>query len=198
MQQGGELQISSERIRQLVEREGKAARNLLTWSVPAVNGQKPRDRRQRQAGRGVERGKTRARGGRWKSPVASHRDSGIQDMPSAASEEMCVAAAGQYSHSSRGEGRRGPTDLQARYWSYLFDNLHRAVDELYCTCEADESVVECQVGVAGGCGQRQLGLRHAFPQEVMMTLDVCRRDFEALISRIKLQRDFEQTDSQNR
>ena len=41
-------------------------------------------------------------------------------------------------------------NLQARYWSYLFDNLHRAVEELYTTCEADESVVECQVGVHVG------------------------------------------------
>ncbi len=53
--------------------------------------------------------------------------------------------AGQYSHGQREVGCRGPSDLRARYWSYLFDNLHRAVDEIYCTCEADESVVECQV-----------------------------------------------------
>ena len=38
-------------------------------------------------------------------------------------------------------------DLRARYWSYLFDNLKRAVDEIYGTCEADESIVECQVMV---------------------------------------------------
>ena len=36
-------------------------------------------------------------------------------------------------------------DLRARYWSYLFDNLKRAVDEIYGTCEADKSIVECQV-----------------------------------------------------
>ena len=37
------------------------------------------------------------------------------------------------------------SDLRARYWCYLFDNLKRAVDEIYCTCESDESTVECQV-----------------------------------------------------
>ena len=37
------------------------------------------------------------------------------------------------------------TDLRARYWNYLFENLKRAVDEIYSTCEADESIVECQV-----------------------------------------------------
>ena len=36
-------------------------------------------------------------------------------------------------------------NLRARYWSYLFDNLHRAVDEIYATCETDESTVECEV-----------------------------------------------------
>lgn len=38
-----------------------------------------------------------------------------------------------------------PENLRERYWSYLFDNFHRAVDEIYLTCENDESVVECQV-----------------------------------------------------
>ena len=37
------------------------------------------------------------------------------------------------------------SDLRARYWSYLFDNLKRAVDEIYSTCETDESTVECEV-----------------------------------------------------
>lgn len=36
-------------------------------------------------------------------------------------------------------------NLRARYWSYLFDNFHRAVDEIYLTCENDESVLECKV-----------------------------------------------------
>eukprot|EP00731_Ephydatia_muelleri_P016862 Em0009g1286a len=62
-------------------------------------------------------------------------------------------------------------NLQARYWSYLFDNLHRAVEELYTTCEADESVVECQ--------------------EVVMSLEMCCKDFIALIQRIELQKQFE-------
>jgi hypothetical protein len=33
--------------------------------------------------------------------------------------------------------------LESRYWSYLFENLNRSVDELYDTCEQDFSVDEC-------------------------------------------------------
>lgn len=36
-------------------------------------------------------------------------------------------------------------DVRARYWAFLFDNLQRAVDAIYETCEQDESVVECKV-----------------------------------------------------
>ena len=27
--------------------------------------------------------------------------------------------------------------MQARYWAFLFENLRRAVDDLYTSCEAD-------------------------------------------------------------
>uniref|UniRef100_A0A8C6NN93 S-phase cyclin A associated protein in the ER n=1 Tax=Nothobranchius furzeri TaxID=105023 RepID=A0A8C6NN93_NOTFU len=36
-------------------------------------------------------------------------------------------------------------DLRARYWAFLFENLRRAVDEIYVTCESDQSVLECKV-----------------------------------------------------
>lgn len=41
-------------------------------------------------------------------------------------------------------------DLRARYWAFLFDNLRRAVDEIYVTCESDQSVVECKVSLLLG------------------------------------------------
>lgn len=65
-------------------------------------------------------------------------------------------------------------NLRARYWSYLFDNLHRAVDEIYATCENDESIIECK--------------------EVIMMLDSCKRDFTGLIHRLEVFNQFETSD----
>lgn len=58
-----------------------------------------------------------------------------------------MVASGECRPGPRLEGRPAARkeDQQARYWSYLFDNLHRVVDEIYCTCEADQSVIECEV-----------------------------------------------------
>ena len=36
-------------------------------------------------------------------------------------------------------------DLQTKYWSLLFENLRRSVDEIYSVCESGECVVECKV-----------------------------------------------------
>ena len=35
-------------------------------------------------------------------------------------------------------------DIKDRYWVYLFQNLKLAVDEIYQTCETDESISECE------------------------------------------------------
>ena len=75
-----------------------------------------------------------------------HPQSGSCVTGSDPNEVACVTAAGEYTSLHRGAKKAGKSlDLQARYWSYLFDNLHRAVDEIYCTCEADESILECEV-----------------------------------------------------
>lgn len=122
-----EGQSSFERIVNLVEREGKSARNLVAWSVPAVE--------QDGLGRGQRKARGRRRPSRGRSELSR-------------SERMCLAASGQYSSTARGRkegGKSAKADVHARYWSYLFDNLSLAVDEIYRTCEADGSVIECQV-----------------------------------------------------
>lgn len=147
------FESSSEKLRQLVRREGKTARNLVTWSVPTVSRSMP------MFGHGAMRGRssTRARnkGGRSKSVSQAKPATRSQSHNAAASlklrathnEELCMAAAGQHSQSQRGQQPLAQSNLHARYWSYLFDNLHRAVDEIYCTCEEDESELECQVSL---------------------------------------------------
>lgn len=132
-----ESQNSFERLQQLVKREGKSARNLVAWSVPTAHTEET-----------VSRGKAGAR--RRSNTVGSEKEL-------SRSEKMCVAAAGQYTQTRSalgGKESRRPVnraDVHARYWSYLFDNLFRAVDEIYKTCEMDESVIECQVTLLLQC-----------------------------------------------
>lgn len=57
-----------------------------------------------------------------------------------------VLAEGDYNNEQPQNTPTKAADIQARYWAYLFDNLHHAIDEIFCTCEADESIIECQVG----------------------------------------------------
>lgn len=61
--------------------------------------------------------------------------------------KLAAAGAGDKSFDKSPTKTRQPrkVDLRARYWAFLFDNLRRAVDEIYVTCESDQSVVECKV-----------------------------------------------------
>ena len=138
--------LESPDIKELVAREGKAARNLIAWSVPVSTktGRRSRFRSSRKAGPRIpSRGSVNGL-------VAPQLISPRGQDEVARSEAMCVAAAGQYSGGQRAVGspdkdKDKKPDLHCRYWWYLFDNLHRAVDEIYYTCEEDESIVECEV-----------------------------------------------------
>ena len=77
--------------------------------------------------------------------------------------------------SRSNSANRKKIDLRARYWSYLFDNLKRAVDEIYTTCETDESVMECQVIVIPGSS------------EASPTLWSCYANISVFIDRIRNQ-----------
>lgn len=158
---------SHDKVRKIVAEEGRAARNLIAWSVPLENkeeeakskGNSSGNSRSQRINSGQQRNKKQNAGVDNKGTAGALLDKGPEKSPTKARQPRKV-------------------DLRARYWAFLFDNLRRAVDEIYVTCESDQSVLECK--------------------EVLMMLDNYVRDFKALIDWIQLQEKLEKTDAQNR
>ncbi|XP_038640148.1 S phase cyclin A-associated protein in the endoplasmic reticulum isoform X1 [Scyliorhinus canicula] len=157
---------SHDKVRKIVAQEGRAARNLIAWSVPLEN--KDDDGKSKTH----ISGKTRETVKSQRSALASQR----VIKQAASTEKSSLSTVGEKSPTKGRQPRK--IDLRARYWAFLFDNLRRAVDEIYVTCESDQSVVECK--------------------EVLMMLDNYVRDFKALIDWLQLQEKLENTDAQNR
>ncbi|KAK2842269.1 hypothetical protein Q5P01_012469 [Channa striata] len=158
---------SHDKVRKIVAEEGRAARNLIAWSVPLENKEEEAkcknssscSSRGQRISSGQQRNKKQNALLESKGTGNAMLDKGAEKSPTKARQPRKV-------------------DLRARYWAFLFDNLRRAVDEIYVTCESDQSVVECK--------------------EVLMMLDNYVRDFKALIDWIQLQEKLEKTDAQNR
>ncbi|XP_051916388.1 S phase cyclin A-associated protein in the endoplasmic reticulum isoform X4 [Hippocampus zosterae] len=158
---------SHDKVRKIVAEEGRAARNLIAWSVPLESKEEEAKSKSHTTGSsraqrtffGQQRNKKQNTGVESKSIAGTLLEKGPEKSPTKARQPRKV-------------------DLRARYWAFLFDNLRRAVDEIYVTCESDQSVVECK--------------------EVLMMLDNYVRDFKALIDWIQLQEKLEKTDAQNR
>ncbi|XP_029379202.1 S phase cyclin A-associated protein in the endoplasmic reticulum isoform X2 [Echeneis naucrates] len=158
---------SHDKVRKIVAEEGRAARNLIAWSVPLENKEEEAKSKSNSSGSsraqrinsGQQRNKKQNALVESKGTAGVLLDKGAEKSPTKARQPRKV-------------------DLRARYWAFLFDNLRRAVDEIYVTCESDQSVVECK--------------------EVLMMLNNYVRDFKALIDWIQLQEKLEKTDAQNR
>ncbi|KAM6257112.1 S phase cyclin A-associated protein in the endoplasmic reticulum [Porphyrio hochstetteri] len=156
---------SHDKVRKIVAEEGRTARNLIAWSVPLEN--KDDDGKSKwQAG-----GKTK------RVTQGTHKTA---KQSTTIDCKLTSVAVGEKNFDKSPTKTRQPrkVDLRARYWAFLFDNLRRAVDEIYVTCESDQSVVECK--------------------EVLMMLDNYVRDFKALIDWIQLQEKLEKADAQSR
>nr|XP_002192068.5 S phase cyclin A-associated protein in the endoplasmic reticulum isoform X2 [Taeniopygia guttata] len=156
---------SHDKVRKIVAEEGRTARNLIAWSVPLENKE--------------DDGKSKWQsGGKTKRVTQGTHKTAKQN--TALDCKLTAAGAGDKNFDKSPTKTRQPrkVDLRARYWAFLFDNLRRAVDEIYVTCESDQSVVECK--------------------EVLMMLDNYVRDFKALIDWIQLQEKLEKADAQSR
>ncbi|XP_054069721.1 S phase cyclin A-associated protein in the endoplasmic reticulum isoform X2 [Rissa tridactyla] len=156
---------SHDKVRKIVAEEGRTARNLIAWSVPLENKE--------------DDGKSKWQsGGKTKRVTQGTHKTAKQN--TTIDCKLTAAGAGDKNFDKSPTKTRQPrkVDLRARYWAFLFDNLRRAVDEIYVTCESDQSVVECK--------------------EVLMMLDNYVRDFKALIDWIQLQEKLEKADAQSR
>lgn len=156
---------SHDKVRRIVAEEGRTARNLIAWSVPLES--KDDD------------GKPKCQtGGKSKRTIQSMHKTIKQNTAVDCKITSSTTGDKQFDKSPTKTRHPRKIDLRARYWAFLFDNLRRAVDEIYVTCESDQSVVECK--------------------EVLMMLDNYVRDFKALIDWIQLQEKLEKTDAQSR
>ncbi|XP_063241085.1 S phase cyclin A-associated protein in the endoplasmic reticulum isoform X2 [Bacillus rossius redtenbacheri] len=148
-----------EELRLLVQEEGREARNLIAFNVPVDT-------------TGCDSGaKLLAR----KPPTSprSYGDApGDAELQKASKRASDVLKPGSRVRSAS-TGRDKKSELQARHWAFLFGNLQRAMDEIYKTCEADESVSECK--------------------EVILVLENYTRDFHSLIEWFRLKWEYEHT-----
>ncbi|CAF1137260.1 unnamed protein product [Adineta steineri] len=47
-------------------------------------------------------------------------------------------------HMSSRQIDSNSSDIHSRYWTFLFDNLKRSVEQIYQTCESDQNIYQCQ------------------------------------------------------
>ena len=85
--------------------------------------------------------------------------------------KLGTRSSGRVRSASAGRDKR--TDMACRYWAVLFENLRRAVDDLYRTCEGDESCIAAR--------------------EVVMELENHKKEFNDLINWLKLKTEYENT-----
>uniref|UniRef100_A0A3Q2WWX9 S-phase cyclin A-associated protein in the ER n=1 Tax=Haplochromis burtoni TaxID=8153 RepID=A0A3Q2WWX9_HAPBU len=96
---------SHDKVRKIVAEEGRAARNLIAWSVPLES--KEEEDRAFQFALSPQNAAVENKG-----TAGALLEKGPEKSPTKVRQPRKV-------------------DLRARYWAFLFDNLRRAVDEIY-------------------------------------------------------------------
>ncbi|XP_017883269.1 S phase cyclin A-associated protein in the endoplasmic reticulum [Ceratina calcarata] len=119
-------------VRLLIQEEGRAARNLIAFNVPV---------------------------GTNNTEKITKKPPSVPRVSQANSTKRSMKPTARVRSASTGRDKK--SELQARYWAFLFGNLQRAVDGIYQTCEEDENISECK--------------------EVILVLENYTRDFHNLI-----------------
>ncbi|KAK4288664.1 hypothetical protein Pmani_038315 [Petrolisthes manimaculis] len=145
-----------ERVKARLQEEGREARNLVAYSLPLLDHRynvetvvRQREAKQQQQQQQITTNETT-------TTTTTRRASKPEKRPRSASA-----------------GRDPQASIRARHWGFLFRNLQQAVDEIYQTCEDDESIVECK--------------------EAIMMLERYSSDFYKLIEWLKLKWEYEHT-----
>ncbi|XP_046428516.1 S phase cyclin A-associated protein in the endoplasmic reticulum-like [Neodiprion fabricii] len=131
-------------VRLLIQEEGRSARNLIAFNVPVVSNN---------------------------TEKVLRKPPSIPKISQPTPTKRCSKPTTRVRSASTGRDKK--SELQARYWAFLFGNLQRAVDGIYQTCEEDESISECK--------------------EVILVLENYTRDFHNLIEWFKVKWAYEST-----
>ncbi|XP_012285568.1 S phase cyclin A-associated protein in the endoplasmic reticulum [Orussus abietinus] len=129
-------------VRLLIQEEGRAARNLVAFNVPVSTNN-------------IEK--------------VTRKPPSIPRVAQSSPMKRSIKSTARVRSASTGRDRK--SELQARYWAFLFGNLQRAVDGIYQTCEEDENISECK--------------------EVILVLENYTRDFHSLIEWFKVKWAYE-------
>ena len=73
------------------------------------------------------------------------------------------------------------SDFRSRYWTFLFDNLKRSIEQIYQTCESDQNPNQCHVRQRVCFSYlRFISICRCYLQEVTQYLNQCSKDFDML------------------
>lgn len=143
-----------EKMKKIIQEEGRDARNLLFWTVPPTQ-----------------------------ECVPIKHDVSVYGRSKSETRIGCTSSQQLLVEASRGRTPRQELkindqvkkpeskDIRARYWSYLFENLRRAIDKIFSTCEMDQSIDECQ--------------------ETLMMIEVYRHEFIELKKLLELKQEYD-------
>ncbi|KZC12043.1 PREDICTED: S phase cyclin A-associated protein in the endoplasmic reticulum [Dufourea novaeangliae] len=129
-------------VRLLIQEEGRAARNLIAFNVPV---------------------------GTSNTEKVTKKPPSVPRISQSNTTKRSMKPTTRVRSASTGRDKK--SELQARYWAFLFGNLQRAVDGIYQTCEEDENISECK--------------------EVILVLENYTRDFHNLIEWFKVKWAYE-------